>query len=110
MCNRAPSVLAGGQMEAVLGPSEHTLAELQALKVFTNTKAPSLPHLVAWKRGIQGADGLLPGGYIVYTVMTLMPGQNLKDLGFWSMPEALQQEIRDAFLPVIKYGSLHAPT
>ena len=45
----------------------------------------------------------MPGGYIAYVVMTLMPGEHLLDLKFWSLLEEQQEEIRQAFLPVIKY-------
>lgn len=45
----------------------------------------------------------MPGGYIAYVVMTLMPGQHLMDLKFWSMTEEQREEIREAFLPAIKY-------
>lgn len=45
----------------------------------------------------------MPGGYIAYIVMTLMPGQHLMDLKFWSLPKPQQEEIRKAFVPVIKY-------
>lgn len=44
----------------------------------------------------------MPGGYLAYVVMTLMPGQDLMALKFWSMTEAQREEIRDAFLVAIK--------
>lgn len=62
-----------------------------------------MPHLVAWKKTIQDTDGIMPGGYISYVVMTLMPGEDLLTLKFWSMPEPQQEEIRDAFVLALKY-------
>jgi hypothetical protein len=102
--NRAPSVLAQGLKTPITGPSDHTKDELKALKVFTETKSTSLPHLIAWKTAVQGPDGPMPGGYIAYIVMTLMPGQHLMDLKFWSMADEEREEIRKAFIPVLKYA------
>lgn len=85
------------------GPSEHTAAELDALKKYADTKSVGLPHLVSWKKAVQGENGPMPGGYIIYIVMTLMPGRDLMELKFWSMTEEQREEIRNAFLPLIKY-------
>ncbi|HEX3640455.1 MAG TPA: hypothetical protein VHV10_04130 [Ktedonobacteraceae bacterium] len=100
---RAPSVLAGGLTTPVAGPSDHTKDELKALKAFTDFKSTSLPHLVAWKTAVQESDGPMPGGYMTYIVMTLMPGRHLMDLKFWSMTDEERDEIRKAFIPVLKY-------
>jgi hypothetical protein len=80
---------------------------LKALTEFTATDSSSLPHLVAWRKAKQKSDGLVPGGYIIYIMMTLMPGENLLDLKFWSMTEEEREEIRAAFLLVIKYCAVH---
>ncbi|KAF2482000.1 hypothetical protein BDY17DRAFT_300073 [Neohortaea acidophila] len=100
---QAPSQLAGGLVDPIEGPSSHTLDELKALKIFADTDSPSLPHLISWKTAVQGADGPMPGGYIAYVVMTRMPGLDLLELKFWSMPEDLQEEIRKRFLVAIKH-------
>ena len=102
--NRAPSVLAGGLTTPIPGPSEYTKDELKALRKFADTKSPSLPHLIAWKTVIQDANGPMPGGYIAYVVMTLMPGQDLMALKFWSLPEPRREDIRRAFLVALKYA------
>ncbi|KAK4507064.1 hypothetical protein PRZ48_000798 [Zasmidium cellare] len=99
---QAPSVLAGGLTTPIPGPSEHTKDELIALQKFADTKSPSLPHLVATKTVVQGDDGPMPGGYIAYIVMTLMPGRDLMDLKFWSMEEPRKAEIRRAFVVALK--------
>ena len=96
-------MLAGGLTEPIAGPSEYTADELKALQRFADTKSTSLPHLVTWKTAVQGSSGPMPGGYIAYVVMTLMPGRDLLDLRFWGMTEDKRQEIRKAFLQVIKY-------
>jgi hypothetical protein len=95
-------VLAGGLTTPIPGPSDDTKAELEALRKFAKTQAPGLPHLVAWKSALQGSNGPMPGGYISYTVMTLMPGENAMDAKFWSMGAEQQEKIRDAFVDVIK--------
>ena len=51
---------------------------------------------------VQGDDGPMPGGYIAYIVMTLMPGMHLMDLKFWSQSDEEKQAIRKAFVPVLK--------
>lgn len=96
-------MLAGGLTTPVTGPSDHTKDELKALQAFTDHKSTSLPHLLAWKTAVQRSDGPMPGGYITYIVMTLMPGRHLMDLKFWSMTDEEREEIRKAFIPVLKY-------
>ncbi|PVH83661.1 hypothetical protein DL98DRAFT_569424 [Cadophora sp. DSE1049] len=88
--------------EPLEGPNIETAAELHALKSFALRKQGSVPHLVTWKRTAQGAAGLFPGGYLVITVMTLMPGKTLLDLGFWSLTSDEQDMIRAAFLTTLK--------
>nr|POE63436.1 hypothetical protein CFP56_04339 [Quercus suber] len=100
---QVPSLLPGGQKEPLFGPSEQSLAELKALQTFRDKQRSSVPHLISWKRITQGADSLFPGGYIAFTVMTLMPGDTLLDLGFWSnMSVSEQEEIRIAFIATLK--------
>lgn len=84
------------------GPSTTTSAELEALKRFADVNSPYTPHLINWKRAQQGPDGLLPGGYVTYTVMTKMPGRDLLVSRFWSMPEETRREIVRKFLEAIK--------
>ncbi|KAF2210315.1 hypothetical protein CERZMDRAFT_121797 [Cercospora zeae-maydis SCOH1-5] len=100
---QAPSVLANGLTTPIPGPSDHTKAEQEALQRFADTQSPGLPHLLATKLDTQNEKGPMPGGYISYTVMTLMPGKDLMEAKFWSMPEAQQNQIRDAFRGVIKH-------
>ncbi|KAH7323477.1 hypothetical protein BKA65DRAFT_598089 [Rhexocercosporidium sp. MPI-PUGE-AT-0058] len=88
--------------EPMEGPNLETAAELHALKTFASKKRSSVPHLVTWKKFAQDADGLFPGGYIVITIMTLMSGKTLLDLGFWGMTADEQESIRAAFLIVLK--------
>jgi len=88
--------------EPVEGPNQETAEELHALKTFALRKQGSVPHLVTWKQVAQGADSLFPGGYIVITVMTLMPGKTLLDLGFWSLTSDEQNTIRAAFLTTLR--------
>lgn len=44
----------------------------------------------------------MPGGYIACVVMTVVPGENVWDLKFWSMASEQQNEIRKAFILAIK--------
>lgn len=78
------------------------MAELKALQTFADKQRMHVPHLITWKRVTQGPNELFPGGYIAFTIMTLMPGKDLLDLGFWSMPVDEQGEIRAAFKAALK--------
>lgn len=109
---QAPSVLARGLTTPIPGPSESTSAELVALQKFSEENSPGLPHLVAWKKGVQEenqkneeggeeAKWPMPGGYVVYIVMTLMPGRHLMDWGFWGLEEEEREVIREGFVGVL---------
>lgn len=108
---QAPSVLARGLTTPIPGPSESTSAELVALQKFSEENSPGLPHLVAWKKGVQEeiikkeeggeAKWPMPGGYVVYIVMTLMPGRHLMDWGFWGLEEEEREVIRERFVGVL---------
>jgi len=60
--------LANKKTELLPGPSDPTAAELEALERFKKADIQSVPHLVTWTRQVQGPEGLLPGGYIIFTV------------------------------------------
>lgn len=57
---------------------------------------------MTWSKAQQGSDGLLPGGYITYTVMTKMPGADVMGLKFWSMSDEGREAIRDSFIKALK--------
>lgn len=82
-----------GSQNPEAGPSTTTSAELKALETFREASNAYAPHLVAWKRAVQGPNGLLPGGYLTYTVMTKMAGKNLLDLQYWAIPAEEREEI-----------------
>ncbi|KAK4542059.1 hypothetical protein LTR36_007090 [Oleoguttula mirabilis] len=88
--------------EPLPGPSETTAAELKALRLFRDSSAEGVPHYINSKCSPQGSDGPFPGGYISYTVMTKMPGQDLMAAKFWSLSDAEKEERRQAFLRVLK--------
>lgn len=78
-------------------PSTTTSAELKALTVFTEAENCHVPRLMAFKQEEQGPNGLLPGGYISYTILTKLPGRNLYDLQYWSLPSTERDLIMDEF-------------
>ncbi|KAK5134303.1 hypothetical protein LTR08_006732 [Meristemomyces frigidus] len=84
------------------GPSDTTLAELHALRTFCETGLEGVPHLLHTKCSPQGPDGPFPDGYISYTVMTKMPGQDLMAAKFWSLSDDEKEEWRQSFLLVLK--------
>lgn len=84
------------------GPSPLTNAELRALQLFREKKIENLPHLIVWKKAQQGSHGIHPGGYIIYTIMTLMPGQTLWDMGYWSLSDDQREAVIASFLIKLK--------
>jgi hypothetical protein len=90
------------QLDHGTGPSPLTAAELKVLQMFRDHKTEGVPHLVTWKKAVQSPDGVYPGGYLVYTVMTKMPGKTLWDSGYWSMAEPVREEIQQAFIARLK--------
>lgn len=90
------------------------------MQKFSEEDSPGLPHLVAWKKGVQEeseekkeegkeegegkeeeAKWPMLGGYVVYIVMTLMPGRHLMDWGFWGLEEEEREVIRERFVGVL---------
>ena len=84
------------------GPSPLTSAELKVLQLFRDQKIECVPHLLTWKKATQPHDGVHPGGYVIYTVMTLLPGQTLWDLGYWGMTDNERDVIKDIFMKKLR--------
>ncbi|KAK5110818.1 hypothetical protein LTR62_005529 [Meristemomyces frigidus] len=88
--------------EPLPGPSDTTADERKALQKFRESSLNGVPHLVASKCVAQAATGPFPGGYVSYTIMTLMPGQDLMETKFWSLDDGTKAIIRDAFVNLLK--------
>lgn len=73
------------------------------MQAFTDAHLDGVPHLIAKICRTQPSNGHFPGGYITFTIMTRMPGQDLMDLKFWSLDEDTRERIRDAFIALLKY-------
>ena len=84
------------------GPSNTTTDELKVLEQFSRSGNPHVPHLVGWKREVQGSEGLLPGGYLVFIVMTKMPGENLSNLLYWDFTYGEREVIVGLFLEALR--------
>ncbi|KAI7533232.1 hypothetical protein KC331_g13169 [Hortaea werneckii] len=97
-----PRLASDDPSEPLSGPSETTSAELKALKTFRENDTDGVPHLIAHKCEAQGPQGPFPNGYISYSIMTKMPGQDLMALKFWSLEDEEREERRRAFLQVLK--------
>jgi len=78
--------------------SDATAHELSALEIFQDAGTEYGPRLVAFDTLRQNPDGLLPGGYISCTIMNVIPGKSLFDLGYWSLEPEDREEIQKAFL------------
>jgi hypothetical protein len=55
----------------------------------------STPRLIDYERVRQDDSMWLPGGYIVYMLMELLPGEPLEY--FWELPRKERDEVRKAF-------------
>ncbi|WPH03658.1 Hypothetical protein R9X50_00654100 [Acrodontium crateriforme] len=99
---QVPSLQPNGIKTPLSGPRAQTQAEINALRLFVTTSQRNVPHLIATKTEPQTEKGLFPGGYVAYVVMTLMPGLNLMDLKFWSQSDQVKEEIRGAFIVLLK--------
>lgn len=92
----------GPQNLLYTSPSPMTEAELKALQLFREKNVSHVPHLITWKKATQGPNGIHPDGYIIYTVMTKVPGESLWDLGYWSMQSSKRAEIQQIFLKKLR--------
>lgn len=84
------------------GPSPTTWTELKCLTTFRDQNVEGVPHLVTWKKAVQPFQGVYPAGYLIYTIMTLMPGRTLWDIPFWGMTEDERQSICGIFMTKLK--------
>lgn len=83
------------------GPSSTTAQEFKALEIFRKADSTYAPHLLGFKRGVQGDKFPLPGGYITYTLMSKVPGETLFN-HYWSLPEEERQDLAQKFLGALR--------
>ncbi|KAJ5996320.1 hypothetical protein N7522_007980 [Penicillium canescens] len=88
-------------------PREHP--ELEAMMRFTRDRSTATPKVRGYRTGIQDANDLVPGGYIIYLVWEEVKGFcSLDRQYFWSLPYNKRQLIRErfkiAFSEVMKFG------
>ena len=81
--------------------SDATAHELAALQIFRDAETNYGPRLVTFDSQRQRPDGLLPDGYISCTIMTVIPGKSLFDLGYWSLEADAREEIQRSFLEAL---------
>lgn len=51
---------------------------------------------------VQGSNGMFPGGYLSYIVMTKMPGRDLLASQYWNMTNDGREEIIQKFLEALR--------
>jgi hypothetical protein len=77
-------------------PREHP--ELEAMMRFTRDRSTATPKVRGYRTGIQDANDLVPGGYIIYLVWEEVKGFcSLDRQYFWSLPYKKRQFIREKF-------------
>jgi hypothetical protein len=84
--------------------------EYDALQRLTEKDCKSTPTLLGHKKDKQQENGLVPGGYILYLLMTRMPGillggNDIHNPIFWKLPGTTRNDIREAFKVAYKYVS-----
>ena len=72
-----------------------TALEIDCLDILTELGCTSTPRLIDYEQKIQDDDMWLPGGYIVYILIELLPKISLDD--FWELPRHERDEVRKAF-------------
>jgi hypothetical protein len=87
---------------------ESSQSEYEALQHLTERRCQSTPALLGHKMDKQQENGLVPGGYILYLLMTRMPGIPLGtnvvfDSLFWKLPDTTRDNIREAFKVAYRY-------
>lgn len=99
----APSPTANNDVSPEPEPdhSESTILEFEALRNFAQSYCYHAPRLVVFHTLQQDSDGLLPGGYINFTVMTRVPGISLFELGYWSLEASARGKIMEQFLEAL---------
>ncbi|KAK4609555.1 hypothetical protein CLAFUW4_14640 [Fulvia fulva] len=87
----------GGKADPLDGPSDRSMAEMQAMMKFRDADLDCTPDLRWTLQQAQPGDGPVPGGYVTVIVMNQMPGSSLEELKFWSLKEEEQNMIREKF-------------
>ncbi len=77
-----------------------TALEVDRLDRLTDLGCTSTPRLLDYERTIQDDKMWLPGGYMVYILMELLPGDPVYD--FWALPWKERDEVRKAFRPALE--------
>lgn len=72
-----------------------TVLEIDRLERLTELGCTSTPRLIDYERMTQDDKMWLPGGYIVYILMELLPGISLD--AFWELSRKERDEVRKAF-------------
>lgn len=85
--------------EAGLPFAEETEMELQVLRRATDMECEHTPRLLSWKEEKQTWDMWVPGGYIVFILMSKLPGIRLSRSIFNDQFYSLEKrnQIREAF-------------
>tara|TARA_R110002003_G_scaffold279_16_gene18139 strand:+ start:8213 stop:8542 length:330 start_codon:yes stop_codon:yes gene_type:complete len=78
-------------------------AALERLGIMQCKHAPRLPHFASDTLQPGTHEEEIAGGFIVYTLMTKMPGKRLTCENFWSRPLKDREEIRAAFKEALLY-------
>jgi hypothetical protein len=79
--------------------NEYTTNELVALNRLAKASCQSAPRLLDVKKEIQSEEDEFPGGYVMYILMTFLPGNPPYD--FWELPRVEKARIQKAFKEAI---------
>lgn len=88
---------AARETQADINRSKQIISEIKALRKLTENTAKNAPHIVAELHTKQGNDGVVPGGFISYLLMTWCPGAPLGEGDYQDMPQTKQKRVFKAF-------------
>lgn len=71
-------------------------SQLNALITLTSNNCLSTPRILDLKYGWQETADPVPGGYIIFILMSYLPGVQLTK-AFWGLEDSVREQIRQAF-------------
>jgi hypothetical protein len=86
------------------------ITEETALLALTKQGCKSISPVFNWKREEQDESGPVPGGYLVYLVVSKLPGVRISRDDYWNLSRKQRDEVRDAFKVAYTYVTRYLAT
>ncbi|KAE8330052.1 hypothetical protein BDV39DRAFT_202633 [Aspergillus sergii] len=92
----APAEHRSSQASASYELDWNITSQLNALITLTSNNCLSTPRILDLKYGWQETADPVPGGYIIFVLMSYLPGVQLTK-AFWGLEDSVREQIRQAF-------------